>query len=189
MDRLSRRTFFKLGGAAAAGAIFAPRLGFARGTAWAGTTLSQTIVRGARAGQGTPRPTTAWRPAPANRTSSSRTRTSRLSRAGKRRTARRTCTPDADRYPGMLSNDSSSILTVPLFPGGVLVASAWLLPAALAWPKPTNAARPIEMAARFRDSGQEPEMQHLICGVSMALELASLSPPPSERPLTTLRRS
>jgi len=53
MDPVSRRTFFRLGGAAAAGAALAPRLGLARATASAGTTLSETIVRGARIGQGT----------------------------------------------------------------------------------------------------------------------------------------
>ena len=53
MDRISRRTFFKLGGAAAAGAALAPRLGLARTAASGETTLSQTIVRGAKAGQGT----------------------------------------------------------------------------------------------------------------------------------------
>lgn len=53
MEPLSRRAFFKLGGAAAATAALAPRLGLARATSSAETTLAETIVRGARAGQGT----------------------------------------------------------------------------------------------------------------------------------------
>jgi metallophosphoesterase (TIGR03767 family) len=53
MEPVSRRAFFKLGGAAAAAAALAPRLSLARATASGQTTLAQTIVRGARAGQGT----------------------------------------------------------------------------------------------------------------------------------------
>src|SRR2546430_8798978 len=53
MADLSRRTFFKLGGAAAVGAALAPRLAIARAQATDQTTLSQTIVRGPAAGHGT----------------------------------------------------------------------------------------------------------------------------------------
>ena len=53
MDPIDRRTFFKLGGAAAAVAALTPKLTLARATASGETTLAQTIVRGAKAGQGT----------------------------------------------------------------------------------------------------------------------------------------